>query len=141
MHDRIRDPQASTPTRSTERSPIAWGIITNRGGRTTTLIATPARIGGTITPRRCTLDPSDDARAALDDIANCLTTERPAYAMTGSDRRRLARLYAAAEYGVGETDGQSETLERELLRHMPPITNGFVTRRAYAETLRPAARS
>nr|WSS66755.1 hypothetical protein OG284_36655 [Streptomyces sp. NBC_01177] len=141
MHDRIRDPQSDTPTRNTERRMIAVGVTTHRDGRTTALIATPGAIAGTITPTRCALAPSEDARAALDTIAGCLTTERPGYAMTGPDRRRLARLYAAAEYGVGEVDGEGETLERELLRHMPPITNGFTTRRAYAEKLRPAARS
>lgn len=135
MHDRIRDPQNNTPTRSTERNTIARGIITRRGTRTTTLIATETAI--TITSR-CALAPSDDARAALDDIAICLTAERPAYAMTGPDRRRLARLYAGQEYGVGELDGDSAALERELLRHMPPITDERTTRRAYAELLRPA---
>ena len=135
MHDRTEDPQPNTPTRTTGRSPLAWGIITRHGDRTTTLFATEGSITST---SRCALAPSDDARAALDDIAICLTVERPGYAMTGPDRRRLARLYAGQEYGVGELDGDSAALERELLRHMPPITDERTTRRAYAELLRPA---
>lgn len=135
MHDRIRDPQENPPTRSTERQPLAWGIITRRGDRTITLIATEGSITGT---SLCTLAPSDDARAALGTIADCLTAENPAYPITGSDRRRLAALYASAEWGVGETDGAGESLMRELLRHMPPITDVRTTRRAYADKLRPA---
>ncbi|MFF9690254.1 hypothetical protein [Streptomyces sp. NPDC014623] len=135
MHDRTEYPQPNTPTRSTERQPLAWGIITRRGERTITLIATEGSITST---SRCALAPSDDARTALGTIADCLTTENPTYPMTGPDRRRLAALYASAEWGVGETEGASEPLMRELLRHMPPITDRRTTRRAYAELLRPA---
>ncbi|RPK76371.1 hypothetical protein EES45_23045 [Streptomyces sp. ADI97-07] len=143
MSDRIRDPHDSTPTGSTGRRVIAVGATTHRGGRTITMLATPDGMTGIITPSRtagCDLAPSGNARAALDTIAGCLIAERPAYAMTEHDRRWLARIYAATEFGVGELDGAGETLLRELLHHMPPVTDRFENRRAYGDELRAIVR-
>ncbi|MEU0087201.1 hypothetical protein [Streptomyces sp. NPDC006274] len=80
------------------------------------------------------LDPG--TRALLIQIADRLTSVRPAGLITDSRRLTLALRYATTTYGFRTEDANDA--EQKLLRHMPPIEAG-ITRGEYALRLRKAA--
>ncbi|WP_328313114.1 hypothetical protein OG432_24545 [Streptomyces sp. NBC_00442] len=82
--------------------------------------------------------PSVDARAVLTAIADRISAVRPAGAMREPSRLALALRYATEAHGFRST--RADDVEREVLRHMPRITDGTpITRGEYALILRRAA--
>ncbi|MER7814517.1 hypothetical protein [Streptomyces sp. NPDC096153] len=79
--------------------------------------------------------PSDDARAIINRIVGRLTTERPDATIDDARRMALALTYATDQAGF--RTAAADSLEREVLIHMPRIEQP-ITRGEYALIVRHA---